>query len=241
MKSTNKYGLVTLAAAAVVTAASAGVSYNTHWGLSVGSDGQLVTENWQGGIGYLGESRLFTFNAQSAPVGGKFFDLGTNSVGGTFATPGVIGFDFLDQLRIFNGDGFDAVANTLTFAFGPATATSGVGEVSGFGTSVRDESTHPGNPGQWGRHHTHHDVFIDGTDPAAGVYLMSFRLWYQAGEGNPISYGNSETFWVLFNLNGSDADVLAAQSWVEANLIPAPGALALLGLAGLGGTRRRRQ
>jgi len=212
--------------------------FNTHWGLSVGENGQLVTEGWQSGVGYLGESRVFAFNSQNL-LGTDFFDIGTNSVGGTFATPGSIGFDFRSALQIWNGNGFDDAGVNLTAQFGPFVATSGTGFVPGFGTAVRDETSHPSNPAQWGRHHTHQDLFID-SGASDGIYLMEFSLWYEAGDGNPTSYADSDSFWVLFNLNGDVSEVSVAADWVQVNIVPTPGVLTAFGLAGLMATRRRR-
>lgn len=226
-------------ALALALAASAAAQFNSHLGISVGSDGDLVTERWQSGTGYLGAERVFAFNGIDDGAGGLFFDVGTNSVGGTFAYPGEIGFDFMSPLGVWDGDHFDLVASTVTFQFGPITATSGSGVVPGYGTLVRDPNTHPTNPAQWGRHHTHQNVFMSaGTAP--GVYLMEFVLWYEPGNGNPTTYGDSLPFWMLFNYGGSVEEVVAATAWVQTNLVPAPGAIALLGAAGLLGRRRRR-
>jgi len=49
----------------------------------------------------------------------------------------------------------------------------------------------------------------------------------------------SESFYVLFNLGESEIDHDEAIEWVEANLVPAPGALALLAAGVLAGRRRR--
>jgi len=228
-------------AAVLITGASGAAMatpFNSHWGISASDDGRLVTENWQSGIGYLGESRVFAFNSQEV-LGQVFFDIGTNSIGGTFATPGTIGFDFRSELQRWNGAGFDSAGLDLTFQFGPLSATSDTGVVPGFGTAVRDETSHPTNSAQWGRHHSHHDVFL-GSGATDGIYLMEFNLWYEAGDGNPTTYADSDSFWVLFNLNGDIADVTLASDWVQVNLVPTPGVITAFGLAGLAATRRRR-
>lgn len=211
--------------------------FNTHWGISVNDDGRLVTEGWQGGVGYLGESRVFAFESQEL-AGQQFFDIGTNSVGGTFATPGQIGFNYRSAVGLWNGDGFDDAGVDMTFQFGTLSATSGMGFVPGFGTAVRDETTHPSSPGQWGRHHTHQDVFLS---PGAsdGIYLMEFELWYLPGNGNPVTYADSRPFWVLFSQNSSPSEVDVAISYVQDVIVPAPGSLAVLGLGALALRRRR--
>ena len=53
-------------------------------------------------------------------------------------------------------------------------------------------------------------------------------------------YATSEIFYAVFNLGMTEVDHGAAAGWVESNLVPAPGALATLALAGLASRRRRR-
>lgn len=72
--------------------------------------------------------------------------------------------------------------------------------------------------------------------------LLGFRFVNEAN-GNQIHHG-----WirVQFGANGSDRAIVeygyedVAGASIEAGVVPAPGAMALLGLAGLAGTRRRR-
>lgn len=233
--------MITLVASStVVLGSTASASIDTHIGIDV-VDGQLSTQGWQGGTGYLGEQRVFTgvldpfAFASDAP--------GTNSVGGTFATPGAIGFNILNELLSWNGAGYSSTAETMTVAFGPESVTTDTGFVSGFATNVRDENSHPGSPGQWGRHHIHHDWILNGdggNNPNDGIYLLELELYYEAGAGNPVSYGNSENFYLVFGLNVDESQILDAADWVQINLVPAPGAIVLLSLAGLVGVRRRR-
>ena len=49
----------------------------------------------------------------------------------------------------------------------------------------------------------------------------------------------SESFWIVFNLGLDDEVFEESVEWVEGNLVPAPGALAILSIAGLAGRRRR--
>jgi hypothetical protein len=221
------------------TAATAVASIDTHIGINV-VDGQLTTQGWLGGTGYLGEKRVFTgvFDPDNFATGSP----GTNSVGGTFATPGAIGFNILNELLVWNGAGFSSTSETMTIAFGPESATTDAGFVSGFATNVRDENSHPGNENQWGRHHIHHDWILngDGGNPNDGIYLLELELYYEAGAGNDTSYANSKNFYMVFGLNSDESQILGVADWVQINMIPAPGALALLALAGLAGCSRRR-
>ena len=52
-------------------------------------------------------------------------------------------------------------------------------------------------------------------------------------------FETSETFYVVFNLGLEEDDYEASVDWVSANLVPAPGVLALLGMGGLAVRRRR--
>jgi hypothetical protein len=223
-----------------IIAGSAAASIDSHIGINVGN-GQLTTQGWLGGTGYLGERRVFT--GVFDPFAFATTSPGTNSVGGTFATPGAIGFNILNELLVWNGSGFSSTAETMTIGFGPASATTADGFVAGFATNVRDENSHPGSPDQWGRHHIHHNWMLNGDGggtPRDGIYLLELELYYQAGEGNPVTYGTSKNFYMVFGLNETDQAIVDVAGWVQVNLVPAPAALALLGLAGVAGGRRRR-
>jgi len=72
-----------------------------------------------------------------------------------------------------------------------------------------------------------------GNDPIAGIYLLAMQA-------SASGFNSSDTFWVVFNLGSDEADHDAAIDWVQGNLVPAPGAVALLVLAGATRGRRRR-
>lgn len=114
-------------------------------------------------------------------------------------------------LGLWNGAGFDAAPVDLFMSYGPYLAGTGSGGSAVF--TFEDDL------------HVHPDFFLDesGGEPAAGIYLASFNV---AADG----YQSSETFWVVFNLGMSEEDHDAAIEWTEANLVPAPGAISLLGL-----------
>ena len=52
-------------------------------------------------------------------------------------------------------------------------------------------------------------------------------------------YANSDSFYIVFNLGLDDEVFEESVEWVEGNLVPAPGAIAMLAIAGLAGRRRR--
>ncbi|TVQ60851.1 MAG: hypothetical protein EA378_10530 [Phycisphaerales bacterium] len=240
-------------AAMVVAAASAGASasvINSHIGIDV-VNGNLSTQAWQSGVGYLGESRVFVQTIDPA----TFFrpDPGTNSPGGTFATPGAIGFNIVDTLKVWNPatERFDAADETMTIGFGTdpifggfiQSATTDSGFVPGFATNVRDETSHPTNSGQWGRHHIHHTFQLSGAgsaNPADGVFLLNLELYYEPGAGNDVTYGDSKPFWLVFGLNSTEGELGFVRDYVQNVIVPAPGVGAVLALAGLAGVRRRR-
>jgi hypothetical protein len=165
-------------------------------------------------------------------LGIPFFtiDPGFEGDPGVFAFGTTIGFNIVAPLGIWNGDGFDDLnpgpQESLTITFGPASATTGTGFVPGF-DFVQDAS-----PG--------FDVHLGftlngapGLDPVDGIYLLALHLTSN-------NYDTSETFWIVFDNNMGEEALDAAVDWVQANLIPAPGVLAMLVGAGLAGMRRRR-
>jgi hypothetical protein len=54
-----------------------------------------------------------------------------------------------------------------------------------------------------------------------------------------VGLADSDTFYVVFNLGMSEVEHEAAAVWVESNLVPAPGAIALFAVTAL--VRRRRR
>jgi hypothetical protein len=172
------------------------------------------------------------FEAVFGDSGIPFFtdDPGFEGDAGVFTIGTTIGFNIMAALGLWNGKGFDDLnpldQETLTISFGPASATTDTGFVNGF-DFVSDASNG-------------FDVHLGftlnrsgGFDPADGIYLLALQLTSN-------NYLASETFWIVFDNNIGDEKLDQAVAWVEANLVPAPGALALLGLAGLFGTRRRK-
>jgi hypothetical protein len=124
--------------------------------------------------------------------------------------------NLLSGLGRWNGAGFDAATSSLFASYGGQDASSTAGGSFSFLVSAGLD--------------LHPEFTL--VDPLDGVYLASFTA-------SSTGYATSETFYVLFNLNESELDHDEAIEWVEANLVPAPGALALLA-AGVRAGRRRR-
>lgn len=124
--------------------------------------------------------------------------------------------NLLQGLGRWNGAGFDAAASSLFASYGGQDATSTAGGSFSFlvtaGLDLHPEFTL--------------------VDPFDGIYLASFTA-------SAAGYGDSATFYVLFNIGESETDHDAAIEWTEANLVPAPGAPCLIG-AMLFARRRRR-
>ena len=86
----------------------------------------------------------------------------------------------------------------------------------------------------------HWDFFLDPapgqTAPGAGIYLLSVEL-----ELDNVAGSRSEPIWLVFNNGLNEAEHDEAIEYVEANIVPTPGAVGVLGLAGLFAARRRRR
>lgn len=124
--------------------------------------------------------------------------------------------NLLSGLGRWNGAGFDAATSSLFMSYaGQDSSTIAGGSFSFLVTAGID---------------LHPEFTL--LDPLDGVYLASFTA-------SSAGYSTSETFYVLFNLNESEIDHDEAIEWVEANIVPAPGALALVAAGAL--LRRRRR
>ena len=180
--------------------------------------------------GSFHELRVFGSDFPGSGANFNFTDEpGFDNEPGTFPANSMVGFNILDSLSIWNGNGFDALdpntEETMTLNNGALTAETDTGFVPGFGLSVSGD-------GSWHRHigFTLNNV----TAQDSGVYLLNLELWHDGG------IDNSDSFWIVFNLNEDETVHDAAIDWVGANLVPAPGALALFGAIGLVARKRRR-
>ena len=167
----------------------------------------------------LGEDLLFPFSATEP-------GFQTDAAG--FGSLTTLTFTILDSLRQWNGDGFDQTTSTMDIAYGPASVQTGAGPVAGFNFATDAN----------GYMHDHFEFTLQGVadDPMPGIYLLSLSM-----SGVSPQYGASNPFYLVFNLGMSEIDHDLAIDWVQENLVPAPGALAVFSLLGLGGRRRRRR
>ena len=77
-----------------------------------------------------------------------------------------------------------------------------------------------------------HPIWSVDSQAAPGAYLVELSA-AMAG------YETSQNFYVVFNLGLDEEAYETSVDWVNSNLVPAPGVLALLGMGGLAVRRRR--
>lgn len=231
MKTMMMASSVLLIATFASSAAFAGQPKEEHFDvwLRVGQSGNLVTGAIsEDGDPISGGHRVFGAEFGEEP-GEPFFSAepGFQAFDGAFAGSNTFQLNLTDSLMRWNGVSFEATPETMTVEFGPSSVTTGNGFVDGFTFAADPE----------GGFHDHFDLFIngDGGDPTDGVYLLPMSI--ADVDGN---LGSTETFWFVMNLNMDEDMHDAAMDWVTDNLAPAPGALALLAMTGVVGTRRRR-
>ena len=183
-------------------------------------DGVTVTGGWDHATGDLVNASQRVFEAElgldpAFPFSGDEPGIGSDLVGST------VTINLLAGLGSWNGAGFDAANAGLLASYAGQDAFSTTGGSFSFlvsqGLDLHPEFT----------------VFgTGGSDPANGIYLAAFTA-------SSAGYLTSETSWIVFNLGMSEAEHEAAVDWANANLVPAPGVLAALALAGLTSARSR--
>lgn len=187
---------------------------------AAGTEGRLYTAGWDHATDQIITPDQRVFEGELGldpmfPFSGDEPGIGSNLVGATLS------LNLLSGLGSWNGAGYTASTSGIMVAYGGQAASSiGGGSVS-FLVS-QDLDLHPA-----------FTLFgAGGTDPANGIYLAAFTV------SSP-SYAASQTFWVVFNLGMSEEDHAAAVDWANANLVPGPAGLALLGFAGITSARSR--
>lgn len=155
---------------------------------------------------------------------------GFQSLDGAFDPFFDLRIDIAGPVQRWVGGGFGDTVETITLEFGPESVTSGDGFIEGFSFGLDDQ----------GGFHGHFEIILNGgalaSDPTDGVYLLPLQL--DSADG---SLNASDTFWFVMNLNMEETVHDEAIDWVETNLVPAPGALAILGLVPVVGMKRRRR
>ena len=159
----------------------------------------------------FGEDKLFPFSTDEPGIGGVAADIGLME-GST------INLNISAGLGVWNGSGFSyGGGNSMDIDYGPTSVDTLIGGTLDF-LVTEDFDLHP--------------IWTIDSGASNGAYLVELTA---AMDG----YNTSETFYVVFNLGLDEEAYETSVDWVNDNLIPAPGVLALLGMGGLAARRRR--
>ena len=186
------------------------------------NNGVLQTGGWDHDTETLEVQSLRVFEAHFGEDPALPNAIDEPGFGGTAAATGLtlgdtMTMNLTGNFAAWNGSGFSATSNVLSIGYEGQSVDSSTGGGLDF-LVTEDWDEHP--------------IFSINEDAAANSYLaeMSFSM-----DG----LGSTDPFWVVFNYGMDDELYEETVEWVETNLVPAPGVLALLGLGGLA-TRRRR-
>lgn len=159
----------------------------------------------------FGEDPTFPYSTDEPGIGGVAADIG-------LMEGSVIEMNVSAGLGVWNGSGFNyGTANTMTIDYGPTSVDTVTGGTLNF-LVTEDFDLHP--------------IWSVNEQAAPGAYLVELTA---AMDG----YNTSESFYVVFNLGLDEEAYEESVDWVNDNIIPAPGVLALLGMGGLAVRRRR--
>ena len=220
---TSTLALMTIGATPLAAIADGDDHEGEHFDIAVWNDGgTLRTGGWDHDTeemevpslrvfeATLGEDPKLPFATDEPGIGGVAADLGL-MLGDT------INLNIAAGLGTWNGSGFDYGTASMEAQFGTTTVDTLTGGTLDF-LIVEDYDYHP---------------FYTLQTENTGAYLMELTAGISG-------YGTTDTFYILFNNGLDEEEFEEAHEWVEDVLVPAPGALALLGLFGCA-TRRRRQ
>lgn len=211
-------------AGVIVNPAVADGDEEEHFDIGVWNNGgQLQTGGWDHDTESLEVDSLRVFEAHFGEDPSFPFAIDEPGVGGVAADLGLvegssIGLQLSAGLGVWNGSGFSSSASSMSVDFGPNSIGSGAGGVLDF-LVIDDYDYHP--------------IFSIDPTAANGSYLLEFTATMEG-------MASSDSFWIVFNLGLDDEVYEESVEWAEANLAPAPGMIAVLSVAGLFGSRRRR-
>ena len=195
-----------------------------HYDIGVWNDnGVLMTGGWDHDTESMAVSSLRVFEAEFGEDPSFPFSIDEPGIGGVAADVGLaLGDNILLSLAsgisVWNGSGFSSSSTEMTVGFGPNTVSSNGGGDLSF-TVTEDYDYHP--------------IFSIAETSAVGSYLLQFSVSVDG-------LTSSDPFWIVFNLGMDEEAYEESVEWVEGNLVPAPGAIGLLAMAGLASSRRRR-
>ncbi len=194
--------------------------------LELDSNNRLMTSMETDG-GVISNVRVFGSEFGEGGVFNFTDEPGFEAEDGTVPSGSLIGFNIRAALGLWNGSGFDTATESLTINFSSLQVTTGSGFVPGFGLPANSQ----------GGYHRHLGFTLNGVTPDdSGIYLLEMEMW-----SDQSFIETSRPFWIVFNFNRDEAEHDLAIDWVNQNLVPAPGAMALLGLVCLGTRNRRRR
>jgi len=134
---------------------------------------------------------------------------GFDSEPGTFPAGTAVGFNILDALKRWSGEGFEpliaATQETMIVSYLQQIRETGAGFVSGFDIPVAGD-------GSW---HRHLIFTLNGpvtNDPGTGIYLLELELYSTSP-----AVSNSYPIYVVFNVD-DEPNHDAALEWVQENL-----------------------
>ena len=141
-----------------------------------------------------------------------------------------VSFTLTSALMYWDGTGsvsFDTALQPMNIGFGPVTVSTALDGswVNGFSLNYDAD--------QVGGFDEHLDYTID-ANASAGIYLLANTFSLSGAS-------DSEVIFTVFNAGLDDALHDEAIGYVESVLVPAPGAMGVLALAGLGVVSRRRR
>lgn len=253
-----------LAALAATLALGTGVASAADVDLGIRFEaGRFVTAGWDHDNGVLlGDQRVFGgFLGLVASTPAAVFgdEPGWGAPAGTFPTDGSLTITMRASLRYFDGINLGAIAFAAT-STRLVMANNLDPAFPGESSSILSPAADPANPEAAdptrqftvaagpsfagaepaGGMHRHLWNFLqapslDANDVASGFYLMEYHL-----EG---TFGaRSLPFYTVFAYGDSvtEESLDTVIQWVDANIVPAPGAAAMLALGGLIAGRRRR-
>lgn len=140
-----------------------------------------------------------------------------------------VSFTLIQSLLYWDGSGevtFSVPAQTMTLGFGPVSVSTAFNDDPIAGFSINYDAD------QAGGFDEHFDYTIDAS-ANAGIYVLAntFSLTGAA---------DSEVIYTVFNAGLDEGTHDIAIEYVETVLVPSPGTMGLLALAGVGAMTRRR-
>ena len=159
----------------------------------------------------FGEDPTFPYSTDEPGIGGVADDIG-------LMEGSVIEMNVSAGLGVWNGSGFNyGTSNSMTIDYGPTSVDTLSGGTLNF-LVTEDFDLHP--------------IWSVNEQAAPGAYLVELTASMDG-------YNTSDSFYVVFNLGLDEEAYEESVDWVNDNIIPAPGVLALLGMGGLAVRRRR--